>query len=288
MTTNNATSQGGEIRILSAPEPHWVGNGFHARSIFSYSGVGAELSPFLLFDYAGPTVFEAGTERLGVGRHPHKGFETVTIVYEGELEHRDSGGGGGIIGPGDVQWMTAGKGILHEEYHSPAFRREGGVLQMVQLWVNLRAKDKNVEPAYQTLRATDIPSLPLAGQAGNLRLIAGEFLGSRGAAKTHSPVDLWDISLRRGAEVSLPLEASHSSALFVIDGSCSLNGGRAVTTSQLAILPAGASEVRISASRDCKLLYMGGEPLNDPVVGYGPFVMNTREEIADAMEQFRM
>jgi len=274
-------------RIHAAPPPHWVGNGFYVRSVFSYNDSGEEMSPFLLMDYAEPREFRPGETRRGVGRHPHKGFETVTIVYQGELEHKDSSGGGGIIGPGDVQWMTAGKGILHEEYHARDFSRKGGFLQMVQLWVNLRARDKSVPPAYQTLRNADIPLVTISEGRGAIRVIAGDFAGHAGPANTHSPINLWDIVLNAGASAHFPLEDGHGSALFLLEGSCVLADGTPLAPAELAIFRRQGEGIAVEATRESRLLLLDGEPINDPIVGYGPFVMNTREELAEAFEQFR-
>jgi redox-sensitive bicupin YhaK (pirin superfamily) len=182
---------------------HWVGDGFPVRSLFSYGDLGGHVSPFLLLDYAGPHSFEPTHSRRGVGQHPHRGFETVTIVYDGEVEHRDSTGHGGIIGPGDVQWMTAGSGILHEEFHSDAFGRTGGPFRMVQLWVNLPAKNKMVRPGYQAILNTAIPSVNLLGGAVSVRVIAGNFGDVKGPAKTFTPINVWDVRLKRDANVSL-------------------------------------------------------------------------------------
>src|SRR5688572_19639281 len=198
--------------IHQSSRMHWVGNGFPVRSVFDYNGLGRELSPFLLFDYAAPHRFEPGTERRGVGAHPHKGFETVTVAYQGELEHRDSSGGGGKIGPGDVQWMTAGKGIVHEEFHSEDFTGKGGTLQMAQLWVNLRAQDKGAAPGYQTLSNSQIPIVELPDGAGFVRVIAGEFAGRKGAAKTFTPINVWDVTLGAGKTATLPVPDGHTTA----------------------------------------------------------------------------
>src|SRR3989441_4639698 len=186
------------IRIHQSSELHWVGDGFPVRSVFDYNDHGRELSPFLLLDYGVPYQFAPSNEKRGVGAHPHKGFETVTVVYQGEFEHRDSSGGGGKIGPGDVQWMTAGKGIVHEEFQSQDFTRKGGTLEMVQLWVNLRAKDKRAKAGYQTLLKAQIPNIELPQDAGTVRVIAGEYGDQKGPAKTFTPINLWDVNLRAG------------------------------------------------------------------------------------------
>lgn len=267
---------------------HWVGNGFPVRSVFDYNGLGRELSPFLLLDYAAPYQFQPGNERRGVGGHPHKGFETVTIAYQGELEHRDSSGGGGKIGAGDVQWMTAGKGIVHEEFHSPDFTHKGGLFEMVQLWVNLRAQDKSAQPRYQTLLTTDIPIVALPQDAGNLRVIAGEYGGQHGPAKTFTPINLWDGSLRAGTSAELPLPSGHTTAILVLRGEVTVNGEGNAGGGDLAIFARTGESVSVQANQDAKLLVMDAEPIAEPIVGQGPFVMNTRDEIRQAFEEYRL
>lgn len=267
---------------------HWVGNGFPVRSVFDYNGLGRELSPFLLLDYAAPYPFPPGNERRGVGGHPHKGFETVTVAYQGELEHRDSSGGGGRIGSGDVQWMTAGKGIVHEEFHSQDFVRQGGTLQMVQLWVNLRAKDKGAEPGYQTLLKAQIPDVELPENAGTMRVIAGDYNGHKGAAKTFSPINLWDVNLSAGKSAELPLPDGHTTAFLVLSGEVTINGERDAGEGDLAIFARAGGGIAVKAKTDAKLLVMGGEPFAEPVVGQGPFVMNSRAEIQQAFEDYQL
>ncbi len=276
-------------RILgtySNTSSHWVGDGFPVRTLFSDHTVGTHLSPFLMLDYAGPAQFAPTARRRGVGQHPHRGFETVTIVYEGELEHRDSSGGGGKIGPGDVQWMTAGDGILHEEFHSQAFAKSGGTLNMVQLWVNLPAKDKMAPPRYQTLLSAAIPSVALPGGAGQVRVIAGEFDGQRGPALTFTPMDVWDVSLTQGHGARFTLPAGRPLALVVLRGRVVVNGEETVGEAQLALLGRDGTDVQIDAAGDATVLLLAGEPIDEPVVAYGPFVMNTSEEIRQAVEDF--
>ncbi|MBS0219480.1 MAG: pirin family protein [Proteobacteria bacterium] len=275
------------LGIYSAPRQHWVGDGFPVRSLFSHMSHGEHVSPFLLLDYAGPMDFAPADKPRGVGTHPHRGFETVTIVYQGEVEHRDSTGKGGIIGPGDVQWMTAASGILHEEFHSQAFTRKGGPLEMVQLWVNLPAKDKNAVPGYQSLLNRDIPSVELPGGAGTLRVIAGTYDGHRGPAHTFTPIDLWDVRLRRGAETSLDLPDGHTVAIVVLKGTVQVNGDAIAREAEFALLDRTGGEVRLEASADAKLLILSGAPIDEPVVMYGPFVMNTDAEIRQAMIDFQ-
>ncbi|HEY1144744.1 MAG TPA: pirin family protein, partial [Allosphingosinicella sp.] len=198
------------LGVYSNPHQHWVGDGFPVRSLFSYNTLGSHVSPFLLLDYAGPAWFDPAERPRGVGQHPHRGFETVTIVYDGEVEHRDSTGQGGVIGPGDVQWMTAAGGILHEEFHSQGFTKTGGPFRMVQLWVNLPARDKMAAPGYQSILDADIPSVALPEGAGRVRVIAGDFGGSKGPARTFTPVNVWDMRLNRDASVTLDLPEGHS------------------------------------------------------------------------------
>jgi len=272
--------------VYSAPRGHWVGDGFPVRSMFSYSDQGRHLSPFLLLDYAGPYTFDATAAKRGVGQHPHRGFETVTIVYEGEVEHRDSTGAGGKIGPGDVQWMTAAGGILHEEYHSREFARNGGNFEMVQLWVNLPAKDKMAAPGYQTLLDAEIPSVALPDDAGRVRVIAGEYQGHRGPARTFTPIDVWDVRLNQGRGTTFDIAEGRTLALAVLRGAVQINGETVARDAQLVTLARDGGSVHIEANGDATFLLLSGEPIDEPIVGYGPFVMNTQEEIGQAMRDF--
>ena len=273
-------------QVMRPPAGHWVGDGFPVRSLFSYQGDTEAISPFLLFDYAGPYVFPPAAHPRGVGRHPHRGFETVTIVYDGEVSHRDSTGGGGTIGPGDVQWMTAAAGILHEEFHSPAFARSGGALEMVQLWVNLPARDKMATPGYQAIVDGDIPVAALPGGAGSVRVIAGEFGGVAGPAHTHTPMHVWDLQLAAGGHGVLNLPEGWTTALVVLHGTVQVNGEAIARESQLVVLDRAGTEVSIEANNDAVVLLLSGEPIEEPVVGYGPFVMNTEAEIRQAIDDF--
>lgn len=275
------------LGIYGSARPHWVGDGFPVRSLFSYDNLGKHTSPFLLLDYAGPHDFAPTQQRRGVGTHPHRGFETVTIVYEGELEHRDSTGSGGLIGPGDVQWMTAASGILHEEFHSADFTRMGGTLEMVQLWVNLPSRDKMAAPGYQTLLNQDIPTLPLADGSGSLRLIAGEFAGRHGPARTFTPMDVWDIRLNADKPVSLPQIVGRTAALVVLHGTVQVNGTQVVRESQMALLDRAGDELLLEANDPAVVLLLSGEPIDEPIVGYGPFVMNSQAEIEQAIHDFQ-
>lgn len=265
---------------------HWVGDGFPVRSIFSYMDLGKEISPFLLMDYAGPANFPPTEEVRGVGAHPHRGFETVTIVYSGEVEHRDSSGGGGLITPGDVQWMTAASGLVHEEFHGREFAKKGGAFEMVQLWVNLPKKDKMSKPRYQGIEKEDIPIVDLPSQAGILRVIAGECGNVKGAALTFSPINLWDVRLKAGCNVVLDVPENHSSSVFVLSGQVKI-GEQIIGAAEIGVLEREGSQLTLSAQEDTKLLYLGGEIIDEPIVGYGPFVMNTEGEIRQAMIDFQ-
>lgn len=275
------------LGVYSAPRGHWVGDGFPVRSLFSHASHGEHVSPFLMLDYAGPAEFTPTDQRRGVGAHPHRGFETVTIVYSGEVEHRDSTGKGGVIGPGDVQWMTAANGILHEEFHSEAFARKGGAFEMVQLWVNLPAKDKNTEPGYQSLLNADIPTVALPNGAGSLRVIAGDYGGKNGPARTFTPIDVWDVKLNQGGTASLALPEGHSVMVVILKGTVQVNNDATAHEAQFVLLDREGGEISLEASSDASLLVLSGEPIDEPVVMHGPFVMNSTEEIRQAMVDFQ-
>lgn len=271
-----------------SPNSHWVGNGFPVRTLLSYDRMGAKnISPFLLLDYAGPVDFKPDQVKKGVGQHPHKGFETVTLVYQGELAHRDSSGGGGTIGAGDVQWMTAGSGIVHEEFHSEAFTRKGGPLEMVQLWVNLPAREKRVPPNYQTLLNNDIPKVDLDNGQGQLRVIAGEYQGQRGPATTFTPINLWDLTLQPGFSTDLVVPSGHTTLMVVLTGTVEINGEDILRGAGLAQFVTAGTTIQLETNNPARVLLMTGQPIDEPVAGYGPFVMNTAAEIRDAVNEFR-
>ena len=272
-------------QILHPHGGHWVGDGFPVRTLFSYDQHGRQVSPFLLFDYAGPHVFPPAIQPRGVGQHPHRGFETVTIAYDGEVSHRDSSGGGGTIGSGDVQWMTAAGGIIHEEFHSPAFTKTGGPFRMVQLWVNLPVKHKLTKPGYQSITKADIPVVDLANAAGHARIIAGDFSGTKGAAKTFSPINVWDVRLNRDADVSLNLPEGHTAMIAVLTGHITVNG-QGAGEAEIIRFEREGSDVTLHADSDTMLLVLTGEPLGEPVFGYGPFVMTNEAEIRQAITDF--
>ncbi len=281
---------------------HWVGDGFPVRTLFSYNDLGRVANPFLMLDYVSPTPFEPAAQPRGVGQHPHRGFETVTLVYQGELAHRDSTGQGGLIGAGDVQWMTAGAGILHEEFHSPRFTREGGVLQNVQLWVNLPASAKQAPAGYQSIVSGDIPAVPLPSgdsdrPAGLLRVVAGDFNGVQGPAHTFTPMNVWDVALDPGAHPTLEVPEGHVAMVMVLHGRVKVNGPHELRDAQVALLTRAGTAIDLEVvtggtpedggqPEQARLLVLSAEPIDEPVVGYGPFVMNSRDEIVQAVEDF--
>lgn len=272
------------IDVIRNEGGHWVGDGFPVRSLFSYHGDTKAISPFLLFDYAGPYNFEpkAGQPR-GVGQHPHKGFETVTIVYDGEVSHKDSTGGGGTIGNGEVQWMTAGRGIIHEEYHSAGFSRTGGPFRMVQLWVNLPAGDKLAPAGYQAITRDMIPTVAIGDASA--RIIAGEFDGTKGPAKTFTPINLWDVRLPAGGEITLPLPKAHNSMIAVLAGHVT-TASEGIGEGEIARFSVEGEGVTLRADGEAIILVLTGEPIDEPVVGYGPFVMTSEAEIREAIDDF--
>src|ERR1035438_8026966 len=274
------------VSITRKPTAHWVGDGFPVRTVFSFDTLGYRISPFLLLDYAGPAEFVPADHPRGVDEHPHRGFETVTIVYQGELEHRDSAGNHGKIGPGDVQWMTAASGVVHEEKHSREFTRRGGTLEMVQLWVNLPAEFKMSAPAYQTILESQIPSVSLPDDAGTVRVIAGEFEGVKGPASTFTPINLWELRLKTYQRAELMLPRGFTTALFVLRGEVALGDSERAGEADLALLTREGDRVHIEAREDATLLVLNGAAIDEPVAAYGPFVMNSKTEITQAIEDY--
>jgi redox-sensitive bicupin YhaK (pirin superfamily) len=276
------------VRIDQAPPRHWVGDGFHVHSMFSYNRNAADYSPFLMLDYGAPYHFSPNfsSKPRGVGSHPHRGFETVTIAYTGAVKHRDSAGGGGIIAPGDVQWMTAGRGIVHDEFHAPAFSASGGEMHMVQLWVNLPRKDKMTAPGYQAIAQADIAQINI-GQS-SVRLIAGQHDAKTGPATTFTPMNLWDVQVAAGETLSLPQPEGWTTLVLVQIGEVKVNGSATVGSSQLVMLSRTGTGVTIAAPAQsaARVLLLAGQPIDEPVVGYGPFVMNSEQEIRQAVTDF--
>jgi len=266
------------LRVHRQPEGHWVGDGFPVHKVLDY-GRHPELSPFLLLDHAGPADFAPAEKPRGVGWHPHRGFETVTLVLAGEVDHQDTAGNGGRIGPGEVQWMTAGSGLLHKEMHSPEFTRRGGKFHALQLWVNLPAKSKMSAPRYQTLVNDQIPVVD------GVRVLAGAYQGTKGPAQTFTPVNLFDVRLGAGQKLRLNLRDGYSAGLYVVEGRVLINGEK-VETTELAVLDRKGDEIELDAITDAIVFVMNGAPIDEPVVGHGPFVMNTSREIQQAFADY--
>ncbi|OOS04736.1 hypothetical protein SAMN02745664_11526 [Moraxella cuniculi DSM 21768] len=272
------------LKVYSAPTKHWVGDGFLVHTMFHYQQSYKNIDPFLLMDYAAPHYFASNTAQpKGVGEHPHRGFQTVTIAYQGEVAHQDSAGGGGVIKSGDVQWMTAGSGVMHEEFHSPAFSQAGGVFEMVQLWVNLAAKDKMTPPKYQAIKSDTIPTVNLLG-AGTAKIIAGTLDGITGPADTFGSINLWDTQLIAGGGYVFDVPQSHNLLILVLSGEIVINDTHTAQAAELATFEQGGQSVKIHAISDAKILILTGEPINEPVVGHGPFVMNTKAQIIEAID----
>jgi quercetin 2,3-dioxygenase len=273
--------------IQRSVDRHWVGNGFPVRTLFAYSNLGSVLTPFLLLDYAGPMEFAATTERRGVGEHPHRGFETVTIVYAGEVEHRDSSGGGGKIGPGDVQWMTAASGLVHEEFHGRDFARRGGLFEMVQLWVNLPAKDKMAPARYQSITSAEIPTVNLPDGRSTARVIAGELAGAKGPAKTFTPLQVWDLRLAGGQRTDLTVPDGYTTAMVVLRGAVRISGSEEVRSAEVGLFDRRGERIGIDTVEAATALLLSGEPIDETIVGLGPFVMNSAAEIRQAMADYQ-
>jgi redox-sensitive bicupin YhaK (pirin superfamily) len=276
------------VSIKTPPGRHWVGDGFAVRTMVSYDGDAEEISPFLLLDYAPPGQFPPTERRRGVGEHPHRGFGTVTIAYQGEVEHRDSAGNKGRIGPGDVQWMTAASGVVHEEMHGREFSRTGGVMEMAQIWVNLPARLKMSQPGYQDIVDAKIPEVTLEGGAGAVRVIAGDLMKVKGPARTHTPVSMWNLRLTGQGRAQLAMPEGHTVLLLPRRGGITVNGETPVKEGHLAILDRKGEAFVVESKGAAEVLVLGGEPIREPVVGQGPFVMNTRDEIRRAIEDFQM
>jgi redox-sensitive bicupin YhaK (pirin superfamily) len=274
------------LGVYRNQDRHWVGDGFPVKNLFSYNRLGQELSPFLMLDYAAPYHFEATRNQRGVGAHPHRGFETVTLAYEGEVTHKDSSGGGGVIRTGDVQWMTAGSGVIHEEFHSEEYAARGGLFEMVQLWVNLPAAHKMTAPKYQALEKADIPVVPVADGEGSIRVVAGEFASHQGPASTFSAINLWDGRLNTGASTAMTVPQGHTVLLVLLDGEIAIGNQTVLDSSVVVFKRDNETAITFDAIRDSKFVILTGEPLNEPIEGYGPFVMNTRDEIVQAFNDY--
>jgi len=276
-----------QVKVYQPGSQHVVGDGFHVRNLFPSNDLDRELSPFVMLDYAGPTFYPATDTPRGVGEHPHRGFETVTIVYQGLVAHRDSAGNSGVIGPGDVQWMTAASGIVHEELHEKEWAKRGGTLQAIQLWVNLPKSSKMSAPGYQTIVNDQIPVVQLDGGAGSLRVIAGSVGGAKGPAKTFTPIELYDVRLRAGHSMPLQIPNGYNVGLLILSGQASVEGAHRLSEADLAVFVSTGKSVTIIAEADATILVMAGEAIDEPVARYGPFVMNTKAELVQAMNDYQ-
>ena len=277
-----------KVELVVAPKPaHFVGDGFRVHNFIpsAYHLDMKRMDPFIVLDYNSKYHFAASDIPRGVGVHPHRGFETVTIAYQGKVEHHDSAGGGGVIGQGDVQWMTAASGVLHKEFHETEWAKEGGIFQMVQLWVNLPAKDKMSTPKYQAIKNADMKIVDL-GENGFVEIIAGEFQGEKGPAQTFSPVNLMNAKLKNGGTAEFSFPAGFNTGALVIEGHITVNGEDKVATDHFVLFENEGETFTVTANEDSVILIISGEPLNEPIFPHGPFVMNTREEIIQAFEDF--
>ena len=273
-------------KIYRAQEKHWVGNGFYVSTMFSMHGSDYRyLSPFLLLDHAAPKEFPPTTDKLGVGEHPHRGFETVTFAIQGEVDHRDSGGGGGTITTGGVQWMTAGAGVVHEEFHSREFAARGGIFEMVQLWVNLPAKDKMTKPRYQSIDKEQFPHIPLGNSKSLLKLIAGEYQGQKGPAATFTEINMYEIFYADREVLRLDFKEQTNTIVIQLKGHSQTNGNQ-LREGEIAVFEREGRSLLIEAEKDAHLLILNGEPIDEPIAAYGPFVMNTKAEIMQAIEDY--
>lgn len=277
------------VELVASPTtPHFVGDGFRVHNFIpGIHSLGMQrMDPFIMLDYNSKYVFPPATTPKGVGVHPHRGFETVTIAYKGKVQHHDSGGGGGIIDEGDIQWMTAASGVLHKEYHEEEWSKKGGEFQMVQLWVNLPAKDKMSTPKYQAIKNSDINRYKIDDNGSEVEVIAGEYNNVKGTATTFTPVNLFNVKLNKDAAIELNLPANYNTALLVIEGNIIVNESKNVSTNHLALMANDGERFTIKAADNAVVLVLSGEPINEPIAAHGPFVMNTKQEIMEAFEDF--
>lgn len=273
-------------KILPPPAPHMVGDGFRVHNFFpsGYNLGKSRMSPFFMMDYNSKVDFSATENPRGVGVHPHRGFETVTVAYHGKIAHHDSTGNSGVIGEGDVQWMTAASGILHKEYHEEEFSKKGGPFQMIQLWVNLPAKDKMSKPKYQAITNDELGKYPLAN-SGVVEVIAGEFKGVKGAASTFTPIEMYNIKIKKGDTVRFELPENFNTGILVVEGKVKVNNER-VPADYFILFKNEGETVSIEAEEESILFVISGEPINEPIAAYGPFLMNSHKELEQALEDF--
>lgn len=271
--------------ILNPPAPHMVGDGFRVHNFFP-SGNKLNMSPFYMLDYNAKIEFSARNKPRGVGVHPHRGFETVTIAYHGAVAHHDSAGNSGIIYPGDVQWMTAARGILHKEYHEESFSKKGGLFQMVQLWINLPAKDKMSAPKYQGVKQNDIQKINLPNNSGVIEVIAGNYQGSRGSVSTFTPIEMYNARLNKGGKAEFSFPETYNTGFVIIEGSIKVNDTAIAKTDQFIHFKNQGENIEVEALADTVILILSGEPINEPIVAYGPFLMNTNQEVQQALADY--
>ena len=271
--------------VLNPPAPHMVGDGFRVHNFFP-KGYKLKMSPFFLLDYNSKIQFSARNEPRGVGVHPHRGFETVTIAYHGAVAHHDSAGNSGIIKPGDVQWMTAASGILHKEHHEEVFSKTGGPFQMVHLWVNLPAKDKMSKPKYQALCHGSIARHELKNGAGLIEVIAGQYMGTNGSASTFTPIEVYNLRLNSNGKASFSFPSDYNTAFVIIEGEIKVNNSELAKTDQLVHFKNEGEEIEVEAMQDSVILVLSGAPINEPIAQYGPFLMNKPEEIKQAIADY--
>jgi hypothetical protein len=274
------------LRVTRPTTPHFVGDGFRVHNFIPGTSTMQEMDPFIMMDYNSKYTFSPSEIPRGVGVHPHKGFETVTIAYKGKVEHADSTGSGGIIHEGDVQWMTAANGILHKEFHEKEWSKKGGEFQMVQLWVNLPAKDKKSDPKYQNLSNKDMAKVPLADGMGEIEVIAGNYEGHKGSASTFSPINLFNAKLKKGAKTTFSFPADYTTAILMIEGSAKVNDQETVPQDHFAMFKRDGETFTVEALEDAIVLVLSGQPIKEPIAAHGPFVMNTREELIEAFDDF--
>jgi redox-sensitive bicupin YhaK (pirin superfamily) len=266
--------------------PHFVGDGFRVHNFIPGTSTMKRMDPFIMLDYNSKFNFPATHTPKGVGVHPHRGFETVTIAYKGRVEHGDSAGGGGVIGEGDVQWMTAASGILHKEFHETEWSKTGGEFQMVQLWVNLPAKDKMSAPKYQAIANDSIAKVALSNDAGEVEVVAGDYKGTKGAASTFSPINMYNVKLKKGAKTQLTFPENYTTALLMVEGDAKVNEATNVPQDHFVMFSNDGDTFTIEALNDTVILVLSGEPINEPIASHGPFVMNTQEELIEAFQDF--
>lgn len=274
--------------VISPTEPHFVGDGFRVHNFIpsAHRLSMQRMNPIIMLDYNSKFYFQPSKQPKGVGVHPHRGFETVTIAYKGKIEHHDSSGGGGIIGEGDVQWMTAASGVLHKEFHENEWSKNGGEFQMVQLWVNLPAKYKMSKPKYQTVKNAQINTYALENNAGKIEIIAGQYKGIAGSASTFTPLHLYNAKLKKGASANFNFPSNFNTALLIIEGEITLNNTQTAPTNCFVLMANDGQKFTIEATQDAIVLVLSGEPINEPIAAHGPFVMNTRQELIQAFDDF--